>query len=132
MGYNHKDVWVTKDGREVFVGDMDDNHLLNTHRMLCNSRVDCREMRDFGCSAFAPRGEMASLDFDRMLDEMDERQSALINWISTLKEEIKMRGLEAKTPREFRPMPVPESVEHVLGGGTIIKLRKEEKSGAVE
>lgn len=115
-------IWKTRDGKKIPISKMSDRHLLYTHRMLRNQLVDCKDMISFGDSAFAPRGEIASADFDQALDENFERMDALHSIIGTFTKELRRRGLAALPSKKMMKFPSPKSVEHMPGGGTIMEF----------
>lgn len=122
MGKNKEPVWTTKDGREIPVKDMEDRHLLNAHRMVCNQAARCKETLDFGLSIFAPSPDtMAADDCDRIMDEAMDLLFVAKAWTGIFEEEIAHRGLTPLLHKTARPLPRVKSVEY-FGGARIIEL----------
>lgn len=72
MKKNHKKVtkvWTTKDGSKIRICDMDDNHLVNTLKMLQrNARAHKINCEVFYLTCERPNGDMANLAFDQEAD----------------------------------------------------------------
>ena len=67
------DVWTTKDGTQIKVCDMTDQHLFNTIRMLKrNARYKVTSTLEFYCCTSGPRGDMAQLAFESELSQWME------------------------------------------------------------
>ena len=120
-------IWTTKDGEEIAVEDMDDRHLLNAHKFICNKLEGFIEMRSFGCSIMAPRvGTIAEEHFEQAMDEIEEEEPRTCMWKSWLEDEIAMRDLKPLEHKKARRIPKAElSKAIVVDGreiGTIHKL----------
>lgn len=63
-------LWTTRNGDRVRICDMDDDHLRNTMAFLHRKAImECSEAVRTMLHVIPPSAEMASLDFERALDE---------------------------------------------------------------
>jgi hypothetical protein len=86
-------IWVTKDGREVPIKEMEDEHLLNTIRMLRRKGVVSTDVFD-SCAAYAfSNNNMAAMAAEQELSRM-----YLNPRFDELLEELGRRGLAEKDP----------------------------------
>ncbi len=60
--------WTCKDGRKIRIKDMDDQHLLNTIRML--ERNADKNLNSVFCAMSFVQGEMAQYFLEQELDNM--------------------------------------------------------------
>jgi len=79
-----KKLWTTRDGTRVKVKDMEDRHLLNTHRMLRRSNTSAWF---FG---LLHAGSEDADKLDSYVEEVVEDNDA---WIGVFEKEIDKRGL---------------------------------------
>ena len=118
-----KEIWTTNDGRKLLIEEMNDRHILNTHRMLRDKLIDVENLQHFSC-VFAPSEDsMAYDDFEEALDESYKRGSALYTRINVFSDEIKRRGLEPLEPRVKVERLKVKSVEYVEHG-KIVEFEK--------
>ncbi len=91
--------WKTKDGKEVEVKYMTDQHLLNTQRYM-QRRVKSMSEESVACAGCSFQGDMAQYYQEQDLDRLTE---AALNTVDVLKhfdKEVERRGLEPLVERE--------------------------------
>ena len=84
--------WKTRDGREVDVADMADDHLVNTLRMLRRNGFVSTSTLNFYLFGPSPEGDGAQLAFDRELSELMNRKP--LDVMSNMESEAEKRGLK--------------------------------------
>ena len=89
-------VWRTRDGRNIPLSKMDDNHLQNTCRYMEKVKFLCEHNMHY---RYRPTpGTMAELCYDQIEDEIVSKfMDAIINascWITVFKKEMRKRGLK--------------------------------------
>ena len=62
--------WRKRDGTEMLVADMDDNHLANSIRMMRRNGYIAAETHRFYMTCTGPSGDMAQMAFERECDEV--------------------------------------------------------------
>ena len=88
--------WRTKDGRNIPLSKMDDDHLKNTCRYMEKVKFLCEHNMHY---RYRPTpGTMAELCYDQIEDEIVSKfMDAIINascWITVFKKEMRKRGLK--------------------------------------
>src|SRR4051812_981911 len=102
-------VWVTRDGRELFVWDMTLEHLVNTLRLLKRAApaihdAEVMRMIRYGSGPLGPHGDMATDMFDNEFDRLIE--SDPWEWLKATPlvksmRQAKKRRLQGKAPRRY-------------------------------
>jgi len=107
-------IWVTNNGRKVRVEDMEDKHLLNAHRFVCNQIVRIQEATEsFFHPVFGPpEGSMAEFYAEREMEEAWDRELRLLKWKGVFEREIGRRGLTPLKCRKKRKLPDAKLVGH--------------------
>lgn len=83
--------WKTRDGRVLNIKDMETSHIINCIKMLEDDEcVGKREVIDILSGPF-PTGDMASLEFDRVIDQASEMY--VCDELDWFKEELEKRGV---------------------------------------
>ena len=114
--------WITREGEKLKPSQMGDRHLLNALRMVQNKITEFKEMNEFAFSAFAPTAEIASQDFDQMLEEMWDEEESWYAAERAFLSEAKKRGLIPLEVRKQTHLPKVKSVEYLPEGGRIMEL----------
>lgn len=98
-------MWKTRDGRKVRVTEMDDRHLLNSHRFLCNKAKDAQAVMDCDDNHESDRAS-AEQEYTRNMEVAE-----------VLMGEIKKRSLAPlKAKAQTRaPMFDKRDIDHELG-----------------
>jgi len=99
------EIWITKDERLILVREMDDQHLLNTHRLVSKNGRSAKDLIGFGFGPFAPRGEIASEDYDKACDRAFETLIACKFWEGVFRIELNKRNL--------RPLELPQETSYM-------------------
>jgi hypothetical protein len=91
--------WRTKDGRELKISAMTDQHLLNAQRMCVEHGFIGSGTFHFYLTCTPPTADAALDCFERELDQVIRRRPLeALDW---LEDEIKRRGLTTLCPREY-------------------------------
>jgi len=90
-----KDIWTTKDGREIPIKDMSDRHLVNTLNMLNNKGFISHKTMMSYLSGSEPQGEMAQLAYEQECDAIFD--APVCEQMDALEEELEKRGLNLTT-----------------------------------
>jgi hypothetical protein len=89
-------IWTTKDGRKMFVGEMEDSHLVNTLRMLRRKFVTVDEFLIACAYASSPMtGEMAAMAVEQEIATMQIMPLIFDDLVT----EAERRGLAWEVPR---------------------------------
>lgn len=116
--------WTTKDGQEIPISELKDQHLLNIHRMLRQTIENTKCYTDVIGACWAPKGEMACEAFEQEMDNQFEAEMIAIARLKLIDKEVKKRGL-TKLPLKdpHKPMPKMRLVED-LGYGQVYEKVK--------
>ncbi len=121
-------IWQTRDGKKIPLIDMDDEHLLNAHRLTKEKYLQILEDILFCFSPFAPSED--TIAHEHMEQALDDDYTILFAFHSAgnaLRKEIDRRGLIPKPIRtKHKPLPQVTTVidgrEIGASGGCIMKL----------
>lgn len=87
--------WETKDGEVIPISELGDNHLYNILNMLRRKAVaKLVEVQGTFLTMPEPQGEIASMDFDRAFDEVNE-----MTWLDVAEDHPKWFFLVAEARR---------------------------------
>lgn len=108
-------VWKTRDGKRIPLTDMEDEHLLNAHRLTKEKYLKTLENISFCFSPYAPgEDSIAYQDMESALDDDYVMLSRLHFIGETLRQEIDLRCLQPKKMRtKHQPLPL---VKRVIDG----------------
>lgn len=99
MEKDKEHIWTTKNGKKIPVKNMDDKHLLNTHRFV-NDRLIEVENFQHNAYIFAPGEDtIAYGDFEDALEDSYEIHGDISVLVNMFAREIERRGLEPLEPR---------------------------------
>lgn len=111
-------IWKTRDGKRILLSDMQDEHLLNAHRLTKEKYLQTLENISFCFSPFAPSEDtIAHDDMEQALDDDYNRLFRLHSIGQVLRFEIDRRGLTPKSMRT-KHQPLPQ-VKRVIDGRNV-------------
>ena len=98
-------LWTTKDGRKVRICDMEDDHLINTVRML-QRNGEARRINNsvYYATCMGPNGEMAQLAFEQECDQM---------WDATFESYVPRIYYNLVDEAERRRLTIPTQLQRV-------------------
>lgn len=108
-------VWKTRDGKRIPLPDMQDEHLLNAHRLTKEKYLETLEDISFCFSPFAPGEDTIAHEHMEQALEDDYNRLSRLHYIGKiLRQEIYRRGLTPKSMRN-KHQPLPQ-VKRVIDG----------------
>ena len=117
--------WRTKNGREIPIPELEDEHLLNIYRMLDKRICEIGEMTLFWAHpVWGPHGEHAQDAADCAMEEAWNEEIVARGWIQLMQTEIIHRGLKLPDRTSPKPPPKTELVEST-GIGSIHRIIEE-------
>lgn len=96
MYTNNENIWITKNGDALYLGEMTDSHILNAYRMVMRIKADLQEASSAAWS-MSFQGEMAQYYQDQAIDSIDNSAQELLRMEIELFEEIKARRIQTLT-----------------------------------
>jgi hypothetical protein len=88
-------IWTTKDGTQLTLGEMDDNHLLNSTRMIKRQLNNVNEELNACWSCLAQfQGEMAIMYGEQAAQDLEELSSSLSIQFFNMFKVCKMRHID--------------------------------------